>query len=139
MECEVTQGRCFSPLSYCNEDQRPSPPNLGRCGAALPSSYFSCVGWEAQSAPSFTGNGWDSRCNSCTPAAQREAWKRPPCLYRLQWRRLMHHLSKLINPVARSRQSRSCSAAQCAPGLLHALMDSLRLAQLSWQEEKAHV
>lgn len=67
---EVTQGRCFPPLSYCNEDQWISASSLGRCRAALPSSCFFCVGWEAQSAPSFAGNAWYSQSNSCTHAAQ---------------------------------------------------------------------
>ena len=53
---EVAWGRCFPLLPYCSEDQGASPSNLGRQGAALPASYFSCVGWEAESAASFTGD-----------------------------------------------------------------------------------
>lgn len=43
MECEVTQGRCFSPLSYSNEDQRTSPPKLG--DVELPYPAATSLAW----------------------------------------------------------------------------------------------
>lgn len=43
-------------MPYCNQDQGTSPSSLGRQGAALPASYFSCVGWDTESAASFAGD-----------------------------------------------------------------------------------
>lgn len=53
---EVAWGRCFSPLPFYNKDQGTSPSNPVRQGAALPASYFSCMGWEAESATFFAGD-----------------------------------------------------------------------------------
>lgn len=43
-----------------------SPSNPVRQGVALPASYFSCVGWEAESAASFAGDRGGTR--DTTPA-----------------------------------------------------------------------
>lgn len=125
---EVTQGRCFPPLSYCNEDQGTSPPNLCRYGATPELRLFCCLGGPLCSLLQKELVRFPMQLlHTCCSTGSLENMQ--------EQHRLMHHLPRLINPVARSRQSWSCSEQ----GFYVPSMDSLCLAKLSWQEETAHV
>lgn len=57
-----------------------SPPNLDGQGAALPAGYFSCVGWDAESAVSFTGDkGGTPDATPVHMLPYRKGWEGPPC------------------------------------------------------------